>query len=152
MTRLKFVDGTTTDVISAEEQNGNLVLVQSGTAETIKSLYKDKKSNLATIQVLNESNTLQSELYGYVCYSSLSDSDDNWKIVLTKEKDTTDSRITIAESNALSALTKSAESLTQSANANTKSESVKSLANGNSATLDEILTVILPSLTSTSAV
>ena len=79
MTRLKFVDETTADVVSVEEISGNLVIVQSGTAEEVKAIYKDKKSNLAMIQVLNESNVLQSELYGYVCYSSLSDSDDNWK-------------------------------------------------------------------------
>jgi hypothetical protein len=104
MQKIKLVDGKVYEIKSIEIVKGNLeIVIADMTAEEVQEIFSDK-ANLSTITMLTESGEESGAQYGFVCYSGLYMSDNEKRVILTKEADKDAERITSAEARAVAAL------------------------------------------------
>lgn len=148
MSKIKLVDGTTINIVFMEVVNGVLRIVTSEkTVEELAQLFNDK-DNVCNITMLSDDDEEIGYKTGFTSFSGIQyDADRNKTIELFQPVDITEIRISNAEgvANSASAVANSASAV--ASEANNKSLELEAQNAMLSATLDSILTDIIPNLT-----
>lgn len=161
MTKIKLVNGTIVNAESVEVVNGTLKISTTDlTVEELAAIFSDK-SNTNHIELLTEGGTVSGYKTGFTSFAGITYNADGLKTVeLFQPVDISEKRISDAEGSANAALSiaNTAKANANSANANASnaeniasamSEKVDAVETSNavlSATVDDILTNIIPSL------
>lgn len=140
MTKIKLVDGTIINATNVELVNGVLkITITDGTVEELAALFDDK-SNTSLITLLTESGVESGYKKGFTSFAGIMyDAEGNKTVELYQPADVTEARISNAEGAANVANNTAASAANAASEA---SEQNAVLA----ATVDSILTEIIPSL------
>ena len=154
MTKIKLVNGTIVNAESVEVVNGTLKISTTDlTVEELATIFSDK-ANTNHIELLTEGGTVSGYKTGFTSFAGITYNADGLKIVeLFQPVDISEKRISDAEGSANAALSAANAASANASNAeniaSVMSEKVDAVETSNavlSATVDDILTNIIPSL------
>lgn len=147
MTKVRLVDGTIVNATDVELVHGTLqISTEELTVEELAELFSDK-NNVSLITLLTEHGTESGYKVGFTSFAGIKYSAEGVKTVeLFQPKDVTEQRVANAEGNANAALGAAASASAAAETANTATQELTEANAMLTATVESILTEVIPSL------